>query len=51
VRNLNVLAFVRVAEGYGFIQPRWWLTSMEAGFEIWRGGVGLGTRSFSVRVR
>ena len=51
VRNLDVLRFVRVAERMGLIKPRWWLSSVEAGFEIWRGGVGLGTKSFSVRTR
>jgi Glycosyl hydrolase family 12 len=49
VKDLSVLPFIRVAERDGFIRPRWWLTSVEAGFEIWKGGVGLGTRSFSVR--
>jgi len=49
VSNLNVIPFLRAAERYGFVRPHWWLTSVEAGFEIWRGGVGLGTTSFSVR--
>ena len=50
VARLDVRAFVRVAERDGLIRPRWWLTSVEAGFEIWRGGVGLRTTGFAVRV-
>ncbi len=49
VRNLSVKQFIGVAERHGLINPDWWLTSVEAGFEIWRGGVGLRTTSFSVR--
>jgi hypothetical protein len=26
----------------------WYLESVEAGFEIWRGGTGLDTRSFAL---
>jgi hypothetical protein len=50
VTNLDVSAFIRLAELDGFVRPRWWLTSVEAGFEIWRGGVGLRTNEFSARV-
>jgi cellulose 1,4-beta-cellobiosidase len=50
VTNLDVHRFIRVAEGHGLIDQRWWLTSVEAGFEIWRGGVGLKTENFSVRM-
>jgi hypothetical protein len=50
VRRLRIMPFLRAAERYGFVRPRWWLTSVEAGFEIWRGGVGLGTTSFWARV-
>jgi Glycosyl hydrolase family 12 len=51
VTNLNVRAFIAAAERKGLIRNSWWLTSVEAGFEIWRGGVGLSTKSFAVRVR
>lgn len=51
VTNIKVESFIRVAEHYGYIKPHWWLTSVEAGFEIWKGGVGLGTKSFSVRMQ
>jgi hypothetical protein len=50
IQRLNVMPFLRMAERHGFVQPRWWLTSVEAGFEIWRGGIGLGTTSFWARV-
>jgi hypothetical protein len=50
VEHLNVMPFLRIARQYGFVKPHWWLTSVEAGFEIWRGGIGLGTTSYSARV-
>ena len=36
-------------ERAGLIRPRWWLTSIDAGFEIWRGGTGLATLSYWAR--
>ena len=51
VTNLRLKPFIAVAERYRLIKPRWWLTSVEAGFEIWRGGVGLRTTQFMVRLR
>jgi hypothetical protein len=50
VTNLNVKPFIALAEHLRYIQPRWWLTSVMAGFEIWRGGVGLRTTKFVVRL-
>jgi Glycosyl hydrolase family 12 len=50
VRNLNVKPFIRLAERDGLIKRNWWLANVEAGFEIWKRGVGLGTKSFSVRM-
>jgi hypothetical protein len=50
IENLNVMPFLRVAMRHGFVRPRWWMTSVEAGFEIWRGGIGLGTTFFRARV-
>jgi hypothetical protein len=38
------------AERRGLMKRSWWLTSVEAGFEIWRGGVGLSTTQFSVHL-
>jgi Glycosyl hydrolase family 12 len=31
----------------GFVSPAWFLTSVQFGFEPWRGGPGLGVKSFS----
>ena len=50
VRHLSVRQFIRVAEQHGLVKRHWWLSSVEAGFEIWRGGVGLKTKTFSVRM-
>ncbi|HUD39030.1 MAG TPA: hypothetical protein VMR14_19170 [Streptosporangiaceae bacterium] len=50
VTNLNVKPFIALAEHLRYIQPQWWLTSVMAGFEIWRGGVGLRTTNFVVRL-
>jgi hypothetical protein len=49
VERLNVQPFIRMAERYGFVRRTWWMTSVEAGFEIWHGGAGLGTTSFWAR--
>jgi hypothetical protein len=50
VRHLNVRPFIWAAEHAGLINQHWWLTSVEAGFEIWKGGIGLGTKSFWARL-
>jgi hypothetical protein len=51
VRNLSARRFIWIAERHGLVSRRWWLTSVEAGFEIWRGGLGLKTYSFSVHMK
>lgn len=51
VTNLNLLAFVHISEKRGLVKPSWWLENLNAGFEIWRGGVGLTTANFSAVVR
>lgn len=51
IKNLSVMPFIKVAERYGFISKHWWLISVEAGFEIWKGGIGLGTKNFEVHMR
>ena len=48
VSDLNVRPFIAVARKHKLIERRWWLTSVMAGFEIWRGGVGLRTTNFMV---
>jgi cellulose 1,4-beta-cellobiosidase len=50
VSGLDVRSFVQDAVARGFIQPSWYLIDIEAGFEIWAGGQGLATNSFSANV-
>ncbi|MHB1594953.1 MAG: GH12 family glycosyl hydrolase domain-containing protein [Streptosporangiaceae bacterium] len=51
VRRLRIGPFIALARRHRLIRQGWWLTSVEAGFEIWRGGAGLRTTGFSVRLR
>jgi hypothetical protein len=46
VRQLRLMPFILRAETLNWIKPEWWLLNIEAGFEIWQGGVGLATQSF-----
>ncbi len=50
ISNLNLRALVAYAVRRGDISPSWYLIDVEAGFELWHGGRGLATRSFSVKV-
>jgi glycosyl hydrolase family 12 len=50
VRHLDLQPLVAYAVGQGYIQPSWYLISVESGFELWRGGAGLATNLFSVKV-
>jgi hypothetical protein len=50
VRRLDLWPLVAYAVDRGYIQPSWYLIGVEAGFELWRGGAGLATDSFSVKV-
>jgi cellulose 1,4-beta-cellobiosidase len=50
VRNLDLRPLVAYAVRRGYISTSWYLINVEAGFEVWRGGVGLATNSFSVNV-
>ena len=47
VRALNIAAFVKDSVRRGSTKAGWFLIGAEAGFEIWKGGKGLGTKSFS----
>jgi hypothetical protein len=47
IRRLAIGPFIRLGEALRWIRPQWWLLNIEAGFEIWRGGTGLATWSFS----
>jgi hypothetical protein len=46
--NLDLKAIISDAENRGSINPAHYLIDVEAGFEIWQGGQGLATNSFSV---
>ena len=48
VLDLPVSDFVRDAIGQGVVQPNWFLTNLQAGFEPWIGGSGLSTDAFAV---
>ena len=50
VSRLDVGTLARDAVSRGFLPRSCYLIDVEAGFELWRGGDGLATRSFSVRV-
>ncbi len=48
--NFNVLDFIRDVQNRGAITSSWYLTSIQAGFEPWIGGAGLGVTNFSASV-
>jgi hypothetical protein len=50
VNHLHLRPFIRRAEHLGLLHKRWYLLNMEAGFEIWHGGRGLGTTKFWARM-
>jgi hypothetical protein len=50
VSNLDIGQVVADAVSRGYIQKSWYLIDVEAGFELWQGGAGLATNSFSVDV-
>jgi hypothetical protein len=47
VSNLDMATFIKAAIADGAINPSWYQQDLEAGFEIWQGGVGLSTSAFS----
>ncbi len=49
VSNLDLQPLIADAVRRGYISPSWYLIDMEAGFELWHGGAGLATKSFSVK--
>lgn len=51
VNNFDLRAFIRDAVLRGYIDNWWYQLSVEAGFEIWKGGAGLKTNAFSVAVK
>lgn len=48
--TINLKSFINDAVSRGYMQSSWYLMDMEAGFEIWQGGQGLKTNSFSFTV-
>lgn len=50
VRDLDIGALAQYAVRHGYTNPRWYLISVEAGFELWKGGAGLATTHFSVNI-
>ncbi|MFE0592278.1 cellulose binding domain-containing protein [Micromonospora echinospora] len=48
--SFSVLDFVADVRNRGAITNSWYLTSIQAGFEPWSGGVGLAVNSFSAAV-
>ncbi len=50
VSNLDLQPLIADAVSRGYIRPSWYLIDVEAGFELWQGGAGLATKSFSVKV-
>jgi len=51
VRNLDLQAVVADAVKRGYVSKSWYLIDVEAGFEVWQGGAGLATNSFSVTAK
>ncbi len=50
VRDLDLGALAADAVRRGYIRTSWYLIDVEAGFELWQGGAGLATGSFSVHL-
>jgi hypothetical protein len=50
VRDLHVGAFIRDSVRRGSTRKAWYVIDAEAGFEIWKGGRGLATKSFSFKI-
>ena len=50
VSNLDVGTLAQDMVSRGYTQSSWYLIDVEAGFELWQGGAGLATNSFSVNI-
>jgi hypothetical protein len=50
VSNLDIGTLAQDMVNRGYAKSSWYLIDVEAGFELWQGGAGLATRSFSVNV-
>lgn len=49
--SFDLRPFIRDAVKRGYVDPKWYQISLEAGFEIWHRGAGLKTNSFAVSVK
>jgi hypothetical protein len=50
VSNLDLAPLTQDLVSRGYTKSSWYLIDVEAGFELWQGGAGLATNSFSVAV-
>jgi len=50
VSHLDLRPLEANAVSRGYLSTSWYLITVQAGFEVWKGGTGLVTRSFSVNV-
>jgi Glycosyl hydrolase family 12/Cellulose binding domain len=50
VSNLDVGTLAQNSVSRGYTKSSWYLIDVEAGFELWQGGAGLATNSFSVSI-
>ncbi len=50
VSNLDVGTLAQDSVSRGYTKSTWYLIDIEAGFELWQGGAGLATNSFSVGI-
>jgi cellulose 1,4-beta-cellobiosidase len=50
VSNLDVGTLAQDSVSRGYTKSTWYLIDIEAGFELWQGGAGLATNSFSVSI-
>jgi hypothetical protein len=50
VSNLDIGTLTQDMVSRGYTKSSWYLIDVEAGFELWQGGAGLKTNSFSVSV-
>ena len=50
VSNLDLRPLAANAVSRGYLSKSWYLITVQAGFEVWQGGTGLATKSFSVSV-
>jgi cellulose 1,4-beta-cellobiosidase len=47
ITNLDLGTVARDVVRRGYLDPSWYLIGVEAGFELWQGGAGMTTNSFS----